>query len=542
MNIKKYLIAILIAGSLLIPAASAQSGPSIYSVNTTADHDDGTCETLIAGDCTFREALSFADNGDEIDFQIPGNGPHTISLLSELSPIKNEIFINGTRFLPTGTTEPQIIIDGSNINGLANGLIVGADNVTIQHLTIGNFQGGGMLIKGDNALLSDNYLGIHPNGSPMPNGSANITIYGNDSMISYNKIGNVHGSGISLLNGAEGNSIIENEIGGGETAIFGNSMYGIYSKNGGVSYIGYNTIANNPAGGIFIEGEVNSGYSEIYGNNIGTNASGETAMPNGVGVQLVNANNIKIGFPGTGQGNNIAGNRVDGIQIDGDLSDDINIQNNLIGTDDKGIVAIPNGNNGIQINNAGSFWGVEILNNVISGNSGIGIQTMDTMTGVALIENNLIGTDLNGSYGIGNGKRGIAINGNQTSYAAIRGNTISANGGGGIRLWKDNVEVSANVIGMDATATNNIGNGNVGVTIESSNNTVTENTIADSNFIGLFLYNGATNNLIEGNTIKNNTAAGIAIAKNDPSIANEITRNSIYENYTGAWGFVGLGI
>src|SRR5881394_1149609 len=49
------------------------------TVNTADDHNDGVCN---AADCTLREAISAANTGDTISFNIPGSGVRTINATS----------------------------------------------------------------------------------------------------------------------------------------------------------------------------------------------------------------------------------------------------------------------------------------------------------------------------------------------------------------------------------------------------------------------------------------------------------------------------
>src|SRR2546428_8263245 len=50
-----------------------------FTVNTADDHNDGVCN---AADCTLREAISAANTGDTISFNIPGSGVRTINATS----------------------------------------------------------------------------------------------------------------------------------------------------------------------------------------------------------------------------------------------------------------------------------------------------------------------------------------------------------------------------------------------------------------------------------------------------------------------------
>src|SRR4029078_12692566 len=102
--------------------------------------------------------------------------------------------------------------------------------------------------------------------------------------------------------------------------------------------------------------------------------------------------------------------------------------------------------------------------NIISGNLSNGI--IGRNPGL-IIRGNYIGTDLTGSYSIGN-----ALNGIQLVAAATEtiigqsgsGNVISGNGAG-INSAANNATIQGNIIGRDATNTVNIPNGADGVNI-----------------------------------------------------------------------------
>src|SRR6266567_8631937 len=57
----------------------ARSHAATFTVNTADDHNDGVCN---AADCSLREAISAANTGDTISFNIPGSGVRTINATS----------------------------------------------------------------------------------------------------------------------------------------------------------------------------------------------------------------------------------------------------------------------------------------------------------------------------------------------------------------------------------------------------------------------------------------------------------------------------
>lgn len=96
---------LMVAGLLLLTVAKpAYAAPATFTVNSTADTDDGACQPRVLGrpfNCTLREAINAANSNsnpadkDLIRFSIPGNGPHTISPTSELPAISQPVTIDG---------------------------------------------------------------------------------------------------------------------------------------------------------------------------------------------------------------------------------------------------------------------------------------------------------------------------------------------------------------------------------------------------------------------------------------------------------------
>ena len=98
-----------------------------------------------------------------------------------------------------------------------------------------------------------------------------------------------------------------------------------------------------------------------------------------------------------------------------------------------------------------------IRRNVISGNGGDGISL--SLGLFSLIEDNYIGTDASGTLALGNDKNGIK--GSLETFNA-RGNVVSGNHQNGVDSGGDNL-IQGNFIGTDKTGTQPIGNFGHGV-------------------------------------------------------------------------------
>ena len=163
----------------------------------------------------------------------------------------------------------------------------------------------------------------------------------------------------------------------------------------------------------------------VRGNLVGTNAAGDGiifvlpgAATSGIGVSGTLST---VGGPAAADQNTIAG--VDhAVGISGPAA---TVQNNRIGTNPAGTIALGNGN-GIL---AGA--GVSVLGNVIGGGA-VGIQAGNNSSPV--IQGNFIGTDASASLNLGNSGTGILVfNGSATigGEGAGEGNVIAYNGSPG---------------------------------------------------------------------------------------------------------------
>ena len=81
----------------------------------------------------------------------------------------------------------------------------------------------------------------------------------------------------------------------------------------------------------------------------GLNAGGTSAIPNGYGVEMIGGHEQRSGARRPGQGNVISGNNDDGVRVTFN-ADGTTIQGNRVGTSPTGTSSIPNGANGISIN------------------------------------------------------------------------------------------------------------------------------------------------------------------------------------------------
>ena len=263
-------------------------GAAAFFVDTTSDVADGNTSSIAAllasrgadGKISLREAILAANNTpglDVISFNIGSGGLQTINIVSGgLPAITDAVFIDGTS-QPGYAGVPLIELNGIGAGGGASGLYLttGSSGSTLRGLIVNSFGKRAILIDGGSGsnLIAGNYLGTDASGL------------------------------VDLGNGTWGIDI----IGGGANNVIGGS-----------SAADRNVISGNDYGGIALNGAAVVG-TRIQGNYIGVGADGVTALGNGAtygGVLILNsASGALIGGTGTGEGNIIANNGGDGVEI-----------------------------------------------------------------------------------------------------------------------------------------------------------------------------------------------------------------------------------
>jgi uncharacterized repeat protein (TIGR01451 family) len=294
------------------------------------------------------------------------------------------------------------------------------------------------------------------------------------------------------------------------------------------------------------------GGNTIAGNFIGTNLTGSSALPNGVGVSIVSAGNT------LGPGNVISANVSGGVSISGASASSNVVKGNLVGTNAAGTAALGNGasTNGPGINifeasNNTIGGGTAADRNVVSGNIGRGIG-ITASTGVAagnVVSGNYIGTNITGTVALGNGagtgtgvSAGVGID---TSNNTVVGNLISGGFGFGVNVngttASGNV-IRGNFIGTDVNGTTALANANGGINVNGPSNTVGGSSPADRNIVSgntgpgiSILASTATGTLVINNTIGTNAAAnapipnggGIAVSSNGNTIGDLVGHGNV---------------
>lgn len=269
-----------------------------FTVTTVADSGEGSLRAAID--------LANQDNTlDTIEFNIinlSGSFIKQISLQSDLPLITTPIHFDGTT-MPTYDGAPLVILNGADVTeGLQAGLYFdsGSEGSVVEAITINEFRGYGIRITSDNVTVKGSYIGTNGTGTSALANSTGIGISGNNFTI------------------------------GGTTAVERNIISG--NINDGIEILG-------------------GSYGVVQGNYIGTDVTGNIAIPNSKGVSNYNGSHDNlIGGSTAGSGNVISGNDATGIDIFGG-GYGTTVQGNLIGINASGMNQLGNGGTGIHITN-----------------------------------------------------------------------------------------------------------------------------------------------------------------------------------------------
>jgi len=456
--------------------------------------------------------------------------------------------IAGTAALPNTEAGVDIVLGDNNTIG---GSAPGARHVISGNGEVGIAIGIRSLAGGNGNRIQGNYIGTNAAGTAaLPNGSAGtfplaagVLIQGPSTS---NMIGGANAGGGNLISGnngfgivvaddqASGNLVQGNLIGtnASGSAALANSSDGVLilapgNTIGGILPAARNIISGNGGSGIkvldilvdILFGNINNSGSEtLQGNFIGTNLSGTAAIANaGDGVLISNTPNNNVGGAFFPQRNLISGNSGHGVEIVGANAKSNNVGSNYIGINDPGNAALGNGGRGIYINGApmNTIGSIAFSSgNIISGNNSHGIELTGGANGNT-VAGNFIGTDSTGTIAIGNAFVGALINGGANNII------------GGTTDVTRNV-ISGNAIGIDIQAVsqgNSVWNNFIGLNASGS--------ASIANTLDGVLVDGAPNNFIGGeapskrNIISGNNRHGVQIK------AVGATGNYVLGNYIG---------
>ena len=261
-----------------------------------------------------------------------------------------------------------------------DGLLIAGANVTADGLVANDNAFNGVLVAAPSFELRRSALS--------GNGVAAVYSRGRDFRCLSNVISGNQGFGVLLTFASPAALLANNVIGlnAAGSAAWPNRNNGVQIEGDGALFVS-NTISGNGIHGLYVIGDNNT----LQRNIIGLDATGLRAIPNQMqGVYSLGKRTVLLS-------NIVAGNGVRGVLLSGP---DAEISRSLIGVAFSGVVAVPNGAEGLVIDAAN----VTVNGSVISGNGDAGIFI--TPRGInASIANCFIGLAANTSVALPNARR-----------------------------------------------------------------------------------------------------------------------------------------
>jgi VCBS repeat-containing protein len=200
------------------------------------------------------------------------------------------------------------------------------------------------------------------------------------------------------------------------------------------------------------------------------------------------------------------------------------IQGNYFGTDITGTQARGNNTGLFVVNSAGNLIGgtTSQTRNLFSGNTTRGIYLYGSGSTGNAVQGNFIGLNVTGTQALSNAQFGVhaAFGAGSNTIGGVvagAGNVISGNSTIGVYLQTSNNVVAGNLIGLNATGTNAIGNGNGVRVVQSTGNIIggihphARNVISGSGFDGIFVTSEGAHTQILGNYIGTDITGLVAI-------------------------------
>ncbi|MFO1064114.1 MAG: hypothetical protein U0892_09650 [Pirellulales bacterium] len=545
------------ANSVTIGGTTAASR-NIISGNTNAGvliESSGTSHSTIIGNWIGTDPQGLTSIGNSAGVMIDagasqntlgGSTPEARNIIS--GNLSRDVWITGS-----GSTGNSVIgnfigldVTGTHTIGasISFGVLIDdhADGNFIGSPTTSTGTGGGNVIAGhvenirleaDAVQVQGNLIGTNALGSAALGGDNGITIaasgllgnqIGGSTPTERNVISGHSSAGIrienvtSMHNRIEGNSIGSDRT--GDAAVpnnIGIEIIGFASDNtiGGSTAGRGNVIAGNTSIGIELN---SSSHNSILGNSIGLLSSG-TPLSNGTGVTIINASLNTIGSDSWTGRNTISGNAQAGIHITGAGALGNLVQSNAIGTDATGTIARPNAV-GVLVDGGAHDNQIgtnTAQRNVISGNTTAGIRLAGSATTTNIIAGNTIGLGLNGET-IGNGY-GVIDDGTGT------GNPLQSNRLGG------NLATERNTISANLSAGVRTVGSDAGLRVEGNIIGLDINGTVDRGNQGSGVIVDSANTTIIHNTVSGNASDGIVVTGN----AAQITGNRIGLDHSGAF-------
>ncbi|MEX0879455.1 MAG: S-layer homology domain-containing protein [Thermoanaerobaculia bacterium] len=477
-----------LAGALL--GLSHAGLAATITVTSTADSGAGSLRQAILDSNASAGVL------DTIAFAI-GSGVQTITPLSALPIVTDPVVIDGTT-QPGYAGTPIIELAGGGL--AATGLEIAAGNSTVRALVIHGFNRG-IWLKSDGNTVEGSFIGTDTTGTQGLGNGTGVWI----SSSSGNTIGGSTPAARNLVSASTNIGILMDQA--PDTVVAGNFI--------GTDITGTVDLGNQGSAGGYAGVSIQISDDVLIGGTAGTTPGG----------------------PCTGACNLISGNDGNGITIYLAAAR-VLVQGNFIGVDAGGTTGLGNSFYGVEVG-AGSTNAViggtsPAARNVISGSAlgGIFLGLGGNSSG-HVVSGNYIGTDATGAATIPSGGYGVLVASSPGmtigGSAAGAGNLISGHTQSGVTLNSGGNVVQGNRIGTDASGALPLPNGDFGVDIQGSGNTIGGTAAGAGNVIafhkrdGIYVWNNATGNAIRGNAVFSNGSLGIELipplgpTPNDPN-------------------------
>jgi len=508
-----------------------------------------------SGPGSFRAAIAQVNAGGVPDTIVIQNLTGTVFVASPLPTLA----VSGTSFGSTGTS--AVTLDGTLAGPGVNGLTIGSGVNTVGldglALTIQNFRDNGLVFLGGSTGTSIRGVTVRVNGK---NGLRLAGGTYNDTSITASSFSDNAKAGIATTAGVTGLRI--GGVGLGNT-IFGNDTHGIELAPGSYanSAIVANVLSTNSLNGIATTGGVTgltlggtasgaansitvngtNGLQFAAGDYTGTTVAGNSLILNNAGgINLAPAagtlSNLVVGGTAAGASNAIALNKAGGITVSGGTYTGSSIVGNqIVSNKTAGISLDPAGGvlsgltiggsaegkeNSIATNTGsgikvkpGTYTSTRIVGNTISANTAHGIRLA---AGGASLESLMIGGVTNTITG--NQGDGIRVGPGSLTGTTIQDNTISDNGGAGIRLAAAGGSLTNLLVGGGKAAT--LGNrlsGNSAAAVPDDAEFVAEpGSYSGTKLQGNEITDAATGILLSG-------AQGITVGGDSVDLGNSVT-------------------
>ncbi|MHB1558854.1 MAG: beta strand repeat-containing protein [Isosphaeraceae bacterium] len=436
------------------------------------------------------------------------------------------------------TVAARNLVSGNTTNGIE--ISAGGPNQIVGNWIGTNFAGTSIDPNAQDGILLNAANGTIVSGN---------LISGNGKISSpYGGIAIGAGSGLTAKNNVVAGNVIG--LDSNQSLSLSNIAFGIQLQNnannntiGGTAAADRNLISSNLGDGIN-DTVTNGQYSEnfVWGNAIGTDSTGTSKLGNGGnGISVSGAGaSLDIGALSQAPGNMIDDNFGSGVFV-GNKGMAL-IANNLIGMSSGGVLSLGNMGSGVSLNGA---FGANIQSNTISGNMLNGVDVANS-PGSVRIESNTIGLNQYGNAAVPNGQDGVNVNG--SNGVSIIGNVISGNGSkggwGGVDVGaasaSANTRIVGNSIGVNSGGTAAFGNQGFGVRVSNASNGTTiggttagsANVISGNSTDGILLQGGST--VVLGNDIGLNRQQTAALPNGLNGVENHSNAATIGGTATGA--------